>query len=309
MSLKNKGFSLVEIIIIAGSLAGIALVVTRLAKSMTQTQEEVASSSDFVQLEKEINNLINDGQSCKASLAGVKFSGSTIKDTPSSGIEIWSVDQSGNRNTKKYFAEKVVGKLTINSITMTMPDYTAKNNFAPGKDQVFKAEIKVSGSKTSLGKAKTLKEIKQTVSVKFDTDETGKSVIKSCYAGPGFIAPTVAVGANCVATTENIAVDANGTILTCQYGAWKASAGGYSICTNVVSATHNKTACGWTSSVSCPPSTTAITAWGTNASNGALQSMSPVMINGLPVGWDLTYTDIGTCGSSPGFYAATLCCH
>lgn len=206
MSLKNnRGFTLVEIMIVAAMLGGISLVIMQLNKGSLQTQGDAVSMADYVQLQKEISFLISDGNSCTASLGatlgtpivtGVTFNGSTIKNTPITGLELWSANQEipPTRSRKKFYETQNFGKVAVSSISFSMPDYTAGVNFATGTNQSFKGELKISGNKLNMGKTKTFPDIIQSINVTFDTDAAGLSTIKSCYSVPAVVPASLGVG-------------------------------------------------------------------------------------------------------------------
>lgn len=225
-SFRILGFSLVELMLVTGALSGVALIVMQIGKNSIQTQGDAISSGDYIQLQKEVSFLISEGKSCSASLKNVKFTGSSIKTTPVSGLELWSADQVGVRSRKKFYESQTLGKLTIDSISFTMPDYTAGKNFTVGINQNFKGELKISGSKINLGKMKKFNDHTESINLIFDTDASGLSRIKSCYLVRNLVAPTVTEGAACIASAGNIAVDVNGLLLSCQSGAWTAQSGG-----------------------------------------------------------------------------------
>ena len=179
---KKSGFSLVEIMMVLGLVAGLGMVVMQVMKSSNKGQVDVMNFADYSSLRDEVTFLINNSNSCKASLAGVTFNGSTIQATPKTAIELWGADQDGNRTTKKFYTGAKFGKTEIEKINFSMPDYTAGTNWAAGTGQSFSGELIISGKKSNMGNVKSFNEIKKSITVSFDTDASGLSTIKSCSA-------------------------------------------------------------------------------------------------------------------------------
>lgn len=179
-SSKQSGFSLVEIMMVLGLVVGLGMIVMQVMKSSNKGQVDVMNFADYSSLRDEATFLINNSNSCKASLAGFTFNGSTIKDTPKSGVELWGADQDGNRTTKKFFTGAVFGKTEIEKITFSMPDYTAGTNWPAGLGQSFTGQLNIAGKKSNMGNVRAFNEIKKSINVVFDTDASGVSTIKSC---------------------------------------------------------------------------------------------------------------------------------
>lgn len=177
---KKSGFSLVELMIAAGLIGGLSLIFMQVLKSGNKGQIDVMNFADYSSMRDEINFLISNPRSCKASLAGFSFKGSSIKATPKDGVELWSSDQVGARSTKKFYASAKFGKTEIETITFSMPDYTAGADWAEGTDQGFTAELRVSGKKSSMGATKSFNDITKSINVTFDTNSSGISLIKDC---------------------------------------------------------------------------------------------------------------------------------
>lgn len=179
-SQRKSGFSLVEIMVALGLVAGLGMVVMQVMKSSSKGQVDVMNFADYSSIKDEVTFLINNSNSCKASLAGFTFNGSTIKDTPKNGVELWGADQDGNRTTKKFFTGAVFGKTEIEKMTFSMPDYTAGINWPAGVGQSFTGQLNIAGKKSNMGNTKAFNEIKKSINVVFDTDASGLSTIKSC---------------------------------------------------------------------------------------------------------------------------------
>jgi type II secretory pathway pseudopilin PulG len=180
----NKiGFSLVEMMLAVGAMAGVALVVMQLSKTTAQTQVDAQSTLEYMQLTSQLSSMFANDYDCIASFKDVTFNGSSIKATPID-IELWYGDQLGAR-TRKFLSGtdanfKKFGKIYISSLQLSMPDYTDVGNFPTGNDESFKAEIKISGDKSKMGKQSSIQTITKQVSLIFDTDAAGLSKIKGC---------------------------------------------------------------------------------------------------------------------------------
>lgn len=178
---KSRGFSLVELMIVGGLIAGIGLVVMQLFKSTATTQNDAFNSAEYIQLRSEIDLILGNSFDCQASLKDKTFKGSTIKATPID-VELSYGDQDG-KPTRKFLsgtdaAHKKYGKLAISEMKFSMPDYTAGTDFPDGIGS-FKGEIIVRGDKTNFGKTKSLNEIKKTITVLFNS-AGGTSTIMGC---------------------------------------------------------------------------------------------------------------------------------
>ncbi len=188
MSNKNRGFSLVEIMLVVAGVAGLALVVMQLSKNSAKTQTDSLNFADYIALKSEVDNFFNNDYDCTVTLKDLTFKGSTIKDTPLV-VELWHGDQDLNKSRKFLSSTDVTfkkyGKLGINSIEFNMPDYTAAADFPQGTDILYKAQIIIEGDKTSFGKTSNLRPIKKSFNVVFDTDASGVSTIKSCKLNSG----------------------------------------------------------------------------------------------------------------------------
>jgi hypothetical protein len=182
--IKNRfGFSLVELMMITGAIAGIALVIMQLSKNSANTQSDAFSMADYISLRAEVDNSFSNDFDCTASLKDITFRGSEIKTKPIE-IDLWHGDQNQKRNRKFLSASdpsvNKYGKLVISTLNLSMPDFTAKGDFPQGNGVTFKAEINIEGEKSKSGKLKEFIPIKKTVNITFDTDASGDSKIVSC---------------------------------------------------------------------------------------------------------------------------------
>jgi type II secretory pathway pseudopilin PulG len=180
----NKiGFSLVEMMLAVGAMAGVSLVVMQLSKTTAQTQVDAQSTAEMMQLTSQLSSMFSNDYDCAASFKDVTFNGASIKANPID-VELWYGDQTGVRSRKFLSgtdaAFKKFGKIAISSVQLSMPDYTALGNFPTGNDESFKAEVKISGDKTKMGKQSGIPSITKQFSLIFDTDAAGLSKIKGC---------------------------------------------------------------------------------------------------------------------------------
>jgi hypothetical protein len=183
MNKRKNGFSMIELMIMIGAVAGIALVVMQLSKSTAQSQADAFSMADYITLKTEVDNFFNNDFDCTTTLKDVAFKGSTIKANPIE-LELWHGDQFQTK-VRKFLsgtdkAANRYGKLNISSVTFNMPDYSGSSNFPQGNSESFKAEIHIEGDKNKMGKSQTFQTIKKTIRVMFDTDSSGESKIKEC---------------------------------------------------------------------------------------------------------------------------------
>lgn len=181
--MNKRGFSLIELMLIIGAIAGIALVVMQISKNSARTQADAFSLSDYFTLKSEVDNFFSNDFDCTASLKDLTFKGSTIKDTPLE-VELFHGDQL-QAKTRKFLSStdattKRYGKLDISSVNLSMPDYSGNANFPQGNNESFKAEIKIEGEKNKMGKSTSFQAIKKTIRLNFDTASNGESKITSC---------------------------------------------------------------------------------------------------------------------------------
>lgn len=146
----NKGFSLVEIMVVLAALGGIALLVTKLGKSSMSMQSEAAITRDYNDLVRESHFLITNSKACKVSLAGTTFSISDSSRPVS--IELWTSDTMGRaRDKKRYAKADKSGSLTIDDITLQV----AKETVGTQTEGVTAPQGATASIKISLIKPKT----------------------------------------------------------------------------------------------------------------------------------------------------------
>lgn len=273
-NLQNKrGFSLIELTIGIALLGGVALGVAQLLKNMSKGQGDIQNIADLMELKNESLFLIENLKSCKASLSGFTFRGSTIRSTPKDGVELWSVDQAGARSRKIFHANAKFNKLVVDRITFSMPDYTSASDWPVGTAQSFTGLIKISGRKLNSGSSRSFPDISKSINVVFNTDSSGVSTIVDC----GFTASTtagtgsiyVAWAAACPSGHSTLKT---GTTFTSSIGS-SGSGGTDFLCSSGITRSHfriknNLHAYEWNSPFSCsvcaaPESKSCFENWGT----------------------------------------------
>ncbi len=181
MKINNKGFSLISVMVAAGLLGGLSLGVMQLIKNMSNTQTFSQSSTDYIDLSQEVSLLVSSPEDCTASFKGVSFKGSNIQGTPVD-VELWSADQDGNRSRLRFSGNSDFGKLQIDAIRLSMPDYTG-GDFPQGSGQSFNALLEIVGKKQiTSNQDRDIKAISKSFKLYFDTDSGGNSTITGCTA-------------------------------------------------------------------------------------------------------------------------------
>lgn len=189
----KKGFSLVELLIVAAVLGGIALFVMQLNKNATRAQVDASATTDLLDFRKEIDFLIENINDCSASLMDMVFRGSTIKNSPLQ-VELWSADQTGKRVRKRFSSSgppfNKIGKVNVESIEFSMPDSNGLD-FKEGL-QTFKGVITIKSSLVKMAKSKKNTDIQKSIMLTFDTNAAGESTAKVCGApGPSIHLPAI----------------------------------------------------------------------------------------------------------------------
>ena len=178
--MKDKGFSLVELMVVLAALGGVALLVTKLGRDSMSLQSEAAYTRDYNDLIRESHFLISNPKSCKASLAGTLFSPKDPSRTIRK-IELWTNGKNDSRDKKKFSSRSKIGILEIEEITLTLSDdlQTPTN---PEAVLSTTAVLKISLVKPKSEKENTpLQDIEQSINVSYTNDPvTGKNKIISC---------------------------------------------------------------------------------------------------------------------------------
>ena len=178
--MKDKGFSLVELMVVMAALGGVALLVTKLGRESMSLQTEAAYTRDYNDLIRESRFLISNPKSCKASLAGVLFN---PKD-PSrilKRVELWTHGKNESREKKKFSTHTKIGILEIDDITLTLSDDLQTPATA---DAILNTTgvLKISLSKSKGDKeSNPPQDIEQSINISYSLDPaSGKNKILSC---------------------------------------------------------------------------------------------------------------------------------
>jgi prepilin-type N-terminal cleavage/methylation domain-containing protein len=125
---KNKGFTLVELMVVLAALGGVALLVTKLGKDSMNIQNESIISNDYNDLVRESHFLLSNLKACKVSLAGTHFQASAITK-PVKNLELWTSDLKGTARVKKRFAKgEKFGSLQIEEVSLQLdPEGPSQN--------------------------------------------------------------------------------------------------------------------------------------------------------------------------------------
>ncbi|MBC7540363.1 MAG: prepilin-type N-terminal cleavage/methylation domain-containing protein [Bacteriovorax sp.] len=175
--LKNKGFTLVELMVVLALLGGVALLVTKLGKDSMNIQNETIVANEYNDLVRETHFLISNIKSCKVSLAGTRFQTSTSSQ-PIKNLELWSVDSKGLARLKKRFAkDEKFGNLQIENVSLQIDPIIPSQNV--NDIQNTAAVLKISLVKTKF--KSTLPDIEQSININFSTNRSeDKSTIIDC---------------------------------------------------------------------------------------------------------------------------------
>lgn len=177
---KTHGFSLVELLLVAAGISGLALVIMEIQDRVMKSQGEALALADFIEIKKEISSVLDNPKACKASLGGITFQGQSIQNTPVEIEELWAADQDGNRSRKRIFKNQKYGRLFVRSMNFRMPDYTAATNFSTGTGQSFNADLWIEVTKQTIGPTRQFHPITLPMKLSFMTDSSGISTILNC---------------------------------------------------------------------------------------------------------------------------------
>lgn len=184
--LNPKGFTLTSVMVAAGLIGMLALGVATISKQMNSVSSNAQGNQDYGELKSEVTQYLSDENDCKASLSGISFKASKVNSEPVA-VEVWSAKSNGSRgrlivsgavNSPKNH----IGKIKVNSITLTLPDNTDGNDLKKGEAQTLKGKITLAAEKTVMGSQRRLKNLEKTVQITVDTDDEGTSVIRECQA-------------------------------------------------------------------------------------------------------------------------------
>jgi hypothetical protein len=155
MKMNNKGFTLVEGLILGGLLGGLALVGATMSKNMNQGQATAEAKLEDIELRRQIVTILTDKVACANTLSGVNIGGSISSIKNASGAVMFQVG--GNYGN---------GSLQINSFTtadlnQTFPDGTRmiglsvgltklKNTTKPAKNSVITLRVKAPSANAAI---------------------------------------------------------------------------------------------------------------------------------------------------------------
>lgn len=174
---KNKGFSLVEIMVVLAALAGVALLVTKLGKNSMSIQNESITNNDYNDLVRESHFLISNLKSCKVSLNGVTFPTSALTK-PITQLELWTSDSRGLNKVKKKIAKgEKFGTLLIEDVQLAIDPVGAEQNNNPFKSTTGVLKIILAKTKTK----NPLLDIDHSINLNFSSHQTeDKSTLVDC---------------------------------------------------------------------------------------------------------------------------------
>lgn len=143
----QKGFSLVQVMVVIGILGGLSIAFMQITRNMGQVRTSFQSASDEFELKTSIRMLLDDERHCRVSLAGNGPQGSPSSpvifnkvdiDEDDEGLDIalYLSNQAGDTRTVKKFNgannpgsddQSKYGKLRIQSIKLMMNNGTGSN--------------------------------------------------------------------------------------------------------------------------------------------------------------------------------------
>ena len=176
---KNvRGFSLAEVMVVAGMIGGLSLVFPHITRQLGEGKKEAKSVQDQIRLEREISLLLANKKHCSVSLEKIKDANNL--DVPTIfkkadiivpgqelDVELFTSDRTGiNRSSRRFFPGKRLGKLTVESLKFTL-DASTGNHIA-NQENLDLGNIAVAFSR-KVNNKKRLKTIKFPIQVKVST--------------------------------------------------------------------------------------------------------------------------------------------
>lgn len=197
--LRNRGLSLVEILM---SLAVLGIIVSgmmSMTKNQVDRQTNTDSNFDYVQLQTEFSTILSRDYNCKAALvnpdedgnltgAEIRFRASDLQmgSDPAGHpqISLYVATSDGFRKNVRLAQNQKYGNITITSIKLHMPDHNTGDMTEGGE---LPAEIVLEGVKrnttTDVVPIQPLKRLIY-ISTLYDSG-TNESQIEDCYSGGG----------------------------------------------------------------------------------------------------------------------------
>lgn len=200
---NERGFSLVQVLVVAGLLGGLSLVFMQLMKNLGQAQNFAESKSDEIELKSSIRMILNDERFCRVSLAGNGPSGSPSSpvvfekqniDEDAEGLDIalYLSNQAGDARTLKKFNgennpgtddKSNFGKLKIKTLKLIMNNGIGSNYAdSSSHNDVGKISATIEKKNSSTGTREVVMDFN--VNVEMSTgqspENSGETKILSC---------------------------------------------------------------------------------------------------------------------------------
>lgn len=136
-----RGFSLVQVLVAAGIMGGLALGVMQITQNLNQVMTNATSTQDQITLFSEIDQILKNESSCRVSLGGEDFEPSSysvkkseIDGSTSQGhsVELYYSSTDGRVRAQKRFSSsdesvKKYGSVTVESIQLFLDNGTGFN--------------------------------------------------------------------------------------------------------------------------------------------------------------------------------------
>lgn len=175
---RNKGFSLVELMIVLAALGGIALLVTKLGKDSMSIKSESLIANDYNDLVRESHFVLSNLKYCKVSLGGTSFQ-SSDRSKPITNLELWTSDSLGANRIKKKFAKGMTfGAIQIEDVSLMLEPEGRNQNTE--EIQATSAVVKISLAKQKI--KNNLIDIEQSINLTYSKGQDGKMTIIDCNA-------------------------------------------------------------------------------------------------------------------------------
>ena len=187
---KQKGFSLVSMMVATGLLSALTLGFMEFMRGSLKGQQKLMEVREVGDLKNEMGILLDSESHCRNSIAGpgefgnpdndkrLVFRKTAIDTEGSKELELWTSKQNRNERAEKmFYAGKEYGTLTIESIKLFMDqDTTGGGDYEPSDGHEDIGTLKVV--------TKTLDDTEQNFDIKLSvfmkTDTEGQSTLLSC---------------------------------------------------------------------------------------------------------------------------------
>ncbi len=123
--LRNKGFSLVEVMVVAGLLGGLSLVVSQITKNINSTQKRAEINSEIQNFVTQTQDILTDKQSCIESLNGVVIGGGTTFNN----IKQWNSNTATSYNVYSVGTEYGAGANKFSITQMEVVNFASAGTF------------------------------------------------------------------------------------------------------------------------------------------------------------------------------------